>query len=63
MGYTSLVLMVGIVGGPLFAGILADVTGSYRTGFTILAVLAASGSVMFALAKPPAPPSESAARA
>jgi MFS family permease len=57
MGYTSLVLMVGIVGGPLFAGILADVTGSYRIGFTILAVLAASGSVMFALAKPPAPPS------
>lgn len=57
MGYTSMVLMVGVVGGPLFAGVLADVTGSYRTGFTILAVLAGSGSVMFALAKPPEPPS------
>lgn len=56
MGYTSMILMVGIVGGPLFAGVLADVTGSYQTGFTILAVLAASGSAMFALAKPPTPP-------
>ena len=56
MGYTSMILMVGIVGGPLFAGILADVTGSYRTGFTILAVLAAGGSAMFTLAKPPPPP-------
>jgi cyanate permease len=45
-----------MVGGPLLAGILADVTGSYQTGFTILAVLAASGSAMFALAKPPAQP-------
>jgi MFS family permease len=56
MGYTSLILMFGMVGGPLLAGILADVTGSYQTGFTILAVLAASGSAMFALAKPPAQP-------
>lgn len=54
MGYTSLILMSGMVGGPLFAGILADQTGSYRVGFTILAAVAASGGVMFALATPPA---------
>lgn len=54
MGYTSLILMFGMVGGPLFAGILADQTGSYQIGFTILAVLAASGGAMFVLAKPPA---------
>lgn len=54
MGYTSLILMFGMVGGPLLAGITADVTGSYRTGFTILAGLAATGSVLFALARPPA---------
>lgn len=53
MGYTSIVLMFGMVGGPLLAGIMADVTGSYRAGFTILAVLAASGSVLFAVARPP----------
>jgi MFS family permease len=53
MGYSSLVLMFGMVGGPLFAGVLADVTGSYRTGFTILAGLSATGSLLFALATPP----------
>lgn len=53
MGYTSLILMFGMVGGPLFAGILADVTGDYRTGFTILALLAGAGSVLFLLARPP----------
>jgi MFS family permease len=53
MGYTSLILMFGMVGGPLLAGVLADTTGSYRTGFTILAALAATGSVLFALARPP----------
>lgn len=55
MGYTSFLLMFGTVGGPLLAGILADTTGSYRTGFTILAALAATGSLLFALARPPAP--------
>lgn len=55
MGYSSVVLMFGMVGGPLLAGIMADVTGSYRIGFTILAGLAASGSVLFALARPPSP--------
>jgi MFS family permease len=53
MGYSSVILMVGMVGGPLFAGVLADVTGSYRTGFTILAGLSATGSLLFALAAPP----------
>ncbi len=53
MGYTSLILMFGMVGGPLFAGVLADVTGDYRVGFTILALLAGAGSVLFLLARPP----------
>ena len=34
---------LAIVGGPLFAGILADVTGSYRTGGDVL-VTQADGS-------------------
>lgn len=53
MGYTSIILMFGMVGGPLFAGVLADVTGSYRTGFTVLAAISALGAVFFALATPP----------
>lgn len=56
MGYSSLILMLGMVGGPLFAGVLADATGSYQAGFTILALLSATGSLLFALAAPPGAP-------
>ena len=56
-GVSSMVTMLGMVGGPLVAGILADRTGSYRLGFTVLALLAFVGSVFFLLAKRPAPPS------
>ncbi len=59
MGFSSLIVMFGTVGGPLVAGILADSTGSYRTGFTILALLAGAGLSFFVLATPPAPPSTS----
>ena len=39
-GATSMVVMLGMMAGPLVAGILADRTGSYRSGFTLLATLA-----------------------
>jgi MFS family permease len=55
-GVSSMVTMLGMVGGPLIAGILADRTGSYRLGFTVLALLAFLGSVFFLLAKRPPPP-------
>jgi cyanate permease len=38
----------------MLAGILADLTGNYRAGFTVLAVLAGMGSLFFMLAKRPA---------
>lgn len=56
-GISSMIVMLGMMGGPLVAGILADVTGSYVPGFTLLAALAALGSLAFVLARrPPAPP-------
>jgi MFS family permease len=55
-GFSSLIVMLGMMGGPLVAGILADRTGSYRVGFVILAGLAALGSVFFLLARRPARP-------
>jgi len=55
-GFSSMILMFGMMGGPLIAGALADRTGSYRLGFTLLAAFAALGSVFFALARRPAPP-------
>jgi MFS family permease len=56
-GFSSMVVMFGMMAGPLVAGILADRTGSYRLGFEILAALAASGGVFFLLARRPRLPS------
>ncbi|MBI4213436.1 MAG: MFS transporter, partial [Chloroflexi bacterium] len=56
MGWASLVTTFGNTSGPLVAGILADSTGSYAAGFTILAILAGAGSIFFVLAAAPRPP-------
>jgi MFS family permease len=56
LGFSSLIIVLGQIGGPLIAGILADITGNYRAGFTILAVLAGLGSLFFLLARSPARP-------
>lgn len=53
LGYSSLVVMVGTIAGPLLAGTLRDVTGSYTLGFTIVAGLASTGVAFFLLATPP----------
>lgn len=53
MGFSSLISMLGMTLGPLVAGLLADATGSYETGFTVLAGLAGLGSIFFILATPP----------
>ncbi|MEZ5661280.1 MAG: MFS transporter [Burkholderiaceae bacterium] len=53
MGLSSLLVVIGQIGGPLVAGYFTDVTGDYRMGFTILACLATSGSVLFVMAKAP----------
>ena len=57
MGFSGLIMTVGIVAGPVLAGVLADRTGSYQSGFTILALAAMLGSVFFLLAEKPQPPS------
>jgi MFS family permease len=56
MGFSSMIVMLGMITGPLLAGFLADQTGTYTIGFTILAILAGLGSVFFILATPPAQP-------
>jgi sugar phosphate permease len=53
LGLSFMIIVVGQVGGPMIAGIFADLTGSYRVGFTILALLAGLGSLFFILAKRP----------
>ncbi len=56
MGWSSMVVMIGMVAGPVLAGVLRDATGSYVLGFMILGAFAGLGSVWFHLAKPPALP-------
>jgi MFS family permease len=60
-GISSMVVMIGMMAGPLVAGIIADRTGSYQTGFRVLAGCAALGSIFFLLARRPEPPRRAAA--
>ncbi|MBU3739931.1 MAG: MFS transporter [Rhodoferax sp.] len=53
LGLSAAVTALGQIGGPMIAGLLADLTGNYRWGFSLLALAAASGSVVFVLARPP----------
>ena len=54
MGLSAIIIALGQVAGPMVAGMLADATGNYRVGFTVLALVAASGSLLFAMARKPA---------
>jgi MFS family permease len=56
LGLSAAVTALGQMGGPMVAGILADLTGNYRWGFSLLALVAACGSVVFLMARPPALP-------
>jgi MFS family permease len=60
LGLSFMIIVIGQIGGPMIAGIFADLTGNYRTGFTILAVLAGLGSLFFILAKRPRLPATAA---
>ncbi len=56
MGFSSMIVMLGMVIGPVVAGVLRDRTGDYQLGFVILAVVAGLGSVWFFFATPPTQP-------
>jgi sugar phosphate permease len=57
LGLSFMIIVVGQVGGPIIPGVFADITGDYRLGFTILAILAGLGSGFFLLARKPKRPS------
>jgi sugar phosphate permease len=56
LGVSSMIIMFGSISGPLIAGVLADATGSYQLGFTLLAIFAALGSAFFLFARRPSVP-------
>ena len=55
-GVSTMIVTIGLIAGPLIAGVLYDHTGSYAAGFTVTAVIAALGSIFFVLATRPMPP-------
>ena len=59
MGFSSLIIMLGMIIGPLFAGQMYDSTGSYSTSFIVLGAVAALGSLLFVFATPPERPQPS----
>lgn len=56
MGYSSMIVMIGSMAGPIMAGIMADRLGNYQLSFTLLGAMCGVGSIFFALAKKPTPP-------
>jgi MFS family permease len=54
LGLSSMIMVIGQIGGPLIAGVFADWLGNYRAGFTLIAALAVVGSLFFWMAKRPA---------
>ena len=54
-GLSATIVAVGQICGPMMAGVMADLTGDYRVGFTVIAILALAGSWAFLQARRPAP--------
>ena len=56
MGFSSLVMVWGVMAGPIVVGLIADRRGDYFPGFWMLAAVASLSVVLFALSsKPPHP--------
>ena len=62
MGFSSLIILIGMVAGPIIAGLSFDLTGDYRAGFVVLAAIAGLGAFVFLVSTPPDPPPRLAAR-
>lgn len=56
MAWNAGIITIGSIGGPLLAGWLADRTGNYQLGFTIIAGLTMVAMLFFVFASPPKPP-------
>ena len=58
MGFSSLVVMFGMISGGLVAGVMADAFDSYTPGLTLLALVSGVGAVFFLLLRPPRRPDQ-----
>jgi MFS family permease len=55
MGFSSLIVMLGMSFGPIIAALFADYFGNYQIGLTVLALTALAGSLCFVGARRPVP--------
>jgi len=58
MGFSSLIVMLGMSIGPVYAGYMADIQGDYVIGFSVLGVGALLGSLCFVFARAPVHPDD-----
>lgn len=56
LGVSNAIIIIGTISGPVIAGYVYDVTGSYRIGFEILSAFAILGSGFFILGRAPQRP-------
>lgn len=55
MGFSSLIVMLGMSLGPIVAGVFADYYGDYQVGLMVMAIAAFFGSFCFLAARRPVP--------
>ena len=53
MGISSLIVMLGMMGGPMICGVIVDTYGSYEMAFELVAFLSLAGALSFFFAKKP----------
>ncbi len=53
MGWSSLIIMLGTMTGPILVGVLRDATGTYTLGFTLITIGASMATGFFLLAGRP----------
>ena len=58
MGFSSLIVMLGMSAGPIYAGYMADLHGNYEVGLSTLAIGSVIGAVCFLFARPPRHPDD-----
>ena len=56
MGISSMVIMFGMMGGPIVGGVLSDYYGNYVNAFAILGLVSLLGAICFYFATPPTRP-------
>ena len=56
MGLSQLVMTSGMMTGPLFAGLMRDLTGGFEMGFFIVAVIALFGALLIVFSPRPQRP-------